>query len=160
MPSFDIVSEIDDHELTNALDQANREVGTRYDFKGSDAQFKRVENTVMLEAQTEFQLQQMVDMLYQKMAKRGLELGFLEAGKAEERGQRAYQTITLKQGIDRELAKKIVTLIKESKIKVQSAVQGEQVRVTGKKRDDLQEAIALLRKTDIKQPLQFQNFRD
>ena len=160
MPSFDIVSEIDDHELTNALDQANREVGTRYDFKGSDAQFKRVENTVTLEAQTEFQLQQMVDMLYQKMAKRGLELGFLEAGKREERGQRAYQTITLKQGIDRELAKKIVTLIKESKIKVQSAVQGEQVRVTGKKRDDLQEAMALLRKADIKQPLQYQNFRD
>jgi uncharacterized protein YajQ (UPF0234 family) len=160
MPSFDIVSEIDDHELTNALDQANREVGTRYDFKGSDAQFKRVENTVTLEAQTEFQLQQMVDMLYQKMAKRGLELGFLEAGKPEERGQRAYQTITLKQGIDRELAKKIVTLIKESKIKVQSAVQGEQVRVTGKKRDDLQEAMALLRKADIKQPLQYQNFRD
>ena len=160
MPSFDIVSEIDDHELTNALDQANREVGTRYDFKGSKAEFKRVENTVLLEAQTEFQLQQMVDLLYQKMAKRGLELGFLEAGKAEERGQRAYQTITLKQGIDRELAKQITTMIKESKIKVQSAVQGEQVRVTGKKRDDLQEAIALLRKADIKQPLQFQNFRD
>ncbi|MHB8471802.1 MAG: YajQ family cyclic di-GMP-binding protein [Gammaproteobacteria bacterium] len=160
MPSFDIVSEIDEHELTNALDQANREVGTRYDFKGSKAEFKHVENTVLLEAQTEFQLQQMVDLLYQKMAKRGLELGFLEAGKAEERGQRAYQTITLKQGIDRELAKQITTLIKESKIKVQSAVQGEQVRVTGKKRDDLQEAIALLRKADIKQPLQFQNFRD
>lgn len=160
MPSFDIVSEINDHELTNALDQANREVGTRYDFKGADAEFTRVENVVNLEAQTEFQLQQMVDMLYQKMAKRGLELGFLEAGKPEERGQRAYQTITLKQGIDRELAKKITTLIKDSKIKVQSAVQGEQVRVTGKKRDDLQEAIALLRKADIKQPLQFQNFRD
>jgi len=160
MPSFDIVSEIDEHELTNALDQANREIGTRYDFKGANAQFKHVENTVTLEAQTEFQLQQMIDILYQKMAKRGLELGFLEAGMPEERGQRAYQTITLKQGIDRELAKKITTMIKDSKIKVQSAVQGEQLRVTGKKRDDLQEVIALLRKAELKQPLQYQNFRD
>lgn len=160
MPSFDIVSEIDQHELTNAVDQTNREVGNRFDFKGSDAQVEQGEEELTLKAQNEFQLNQMRDILYQKMTKRGIELTALEEGQIVESGKTAQQKLKLRQGIDKELGKKITQLIKESKIKVQASIQGDTVRVTGKKRDDLQEAIALLRKAELEQPLQFNNFRD
>ena len=160
MPSFDVVSEIDSHELTNAVDQTNREVANRFDFKGSDAKVDQQESSLSLEAESAFQLQQMLSILHQKMAKRGLDISSLENGKVEERGRRAYQSVSLKEGIDKELGKKIVKLLKESKLKVQASIQGDQVRVTGKKRDDLQEAIALLRASDIEQPVQFTNFRD
>lgn len=160
MPSFDIVSEIDQHELTNAVDQTNREVGNRFDFKGSDAQVDQGEEELTLKAQNEFQINQMRDILYQKMTKRGIELTALEEGPIAESGKTAQQKLKLRQGIDKELGKKITQLIKESKIKVQASIQGDTVRVTGKKRDDLQEAIALLRKAELEQPLQFNNFRD
>lgn len=160
MPSFDIVSEIDQHELTNAVDQTNREVGNRFDFKGSDAQVEQGEEELTLKAQNEFQINQMRDILYQKMTKRGIELTALEEGLIAESGKTAQQKLKLRQGIDKELGKKITQLIKESKIKVQASIQGDTVRVTGKKRDDLQEAIALLRKAELEQPLQFNNFRD
>lgn len=160
MPSFDVVSEVDMHEVDNALDQANREVGTRYDFKGSDALYERVEDVVTLKAQNEFQLSQMVEILYQKMAKRGIDLASLEADKPESIGQRAQQKIKIRRGIDADTARKIVKLTKESKLKLQASIAGDQVRVSGKKRDDLQEAIALLRGAGLGLPLQFQNFRD
>lgn len=160
MPSFDIVSEIDQHELTNAVDQTNREVGNRFDFKGSDAQVEQGEEELTLKAQNEFQINQMRDILYQKMTKRGIELTALEEGPIAESGKTAQQKLKLRQGIDKELGKKITQLIKESKIKVQASIQGDTVRITGKKRDDLQEAIALLRKSELEQPLQFNNFRD
>ena len=160
MPSFDIVSEVDLHELSNAVDQANREVSTRFDFKGSDSNFTVSESNVVLESGTEFQLQQMMDILHNKMVKRGVDIGCLETSEPEISGKKAKQTVIVKQGIDKELAKKIVKLIKDSKIKVQSSIQGDQVRVTGKKRDELQEVIAMLREAKIEIPLQYTNFRD
>ena len=131
MPSFDVVSEIDNHELTNAVDQTNREVANRFDFKGSDAKVEHQEKSLNMEAESAFQLQQMLTILHQKMAKRGLDISSLESGKIEERGRRAYQSISLKEGIDKELGEQIVKLIKESKLKVQASIQGEQVRITG-----------------------------
>lgn len=161
MPSFDIVSELDFNEVANAIDQANREVGTRYDFKGSGAKVEKVEKTLVLHADSEFQLQQLTDIVYQKLAKRKVDVRAIDAGKVETvSGNKARQVLTLKTGIGQDLAKKIVRLIKDSKMKVQAAIQGDQVRVTGKKRDDLQAAIQLLRDADIEQPLQFENFRD
>ena len=160
MPSFDIVSEVDQHEVNNAVDQANREIGARFDFKGSDAKIEYVENSLKLEAQSEFQIDQMRDILEKKIAKRGIDLAALKADKVEESGTRARQKIEVRQGIDQDSGRKIVKLIKESKIKVQASIQGDQLRVTGKKRDDLQEAIALLRKSGVGLPLQYQNFRD
>jgi uncharacterized protein YajQ (UPF0234 family) len=160
MPSFDIVSEVNEHELTNAIDQTNRDVTGRFDFKGSDAKVEREKDALALHAQNEFQIKQMKDILHQRLAKRGIDIQALEEQALEETGQRAHQRIKVRQGIDKELAKKIVALIKDSKLKVQASVQGEQVRVTGKKRDDLQEAIALLRGAELGLPLQYQNFRD
>jgi len=163
MPSFDVVSEVDMNEVTNAVDQASREIGTRYDFKGSSAKIERAENVLTAFGDSEFQLGQVTDILYQKLAKRGIDISSLEAGKVESiSGDKAKQALTLRQGIDSELARKIVRLIKDSKMKVQAAIQGEQIRVTGKKRDDLQEAIALLRskQAELGQPLQYTNFRD
>ncbi|MGE0080743.1 MAG: YajQ family cyclic di-GMP-binding protein [Thiohalomonadaceae bacterium] len=160
MPSFDIVSEVNEHELTNAVDQTNRDVTGRFDFKGSDAKVEREKDALVLHAQNEFQIKQMKDILHQRLAKRGIDIQALEEEALEETGQRARQRIKVRQGIDKELAKKIVALIKDSKLKVQASVQGEQVRVTGKKRDDLQEAIALLRGASLGLPLQYQNFRD
>lgn len=160
MPSFDIVSEVDLHELRNAVDQANREIGTRFDFKGSNAQCTVKENVVELEAESEFQLDQMRTVVYSKMSKRGVDVLAIEAGKRKAVGQRAVQELTLRQGVDSDTARKIVKLIKESKLKVQSAIQGEQVRVTGKKRDDLQAVMALLREAKLDLPLQYTNFRD
>lgn len=160
MPSFDIVSEVDQHELRNAVDQANREIANRYDFKGSDAKIEIAEQLLTLHAQSEFQVEQMQPILYQKMTKRGIDVACLDESKVEEVGQRARQLITVREGIDKEIARKIVRMIKDSKLKVQSAIQGEQVRVTGKKRDDLQQVMAKLKAAELDQPLQYQNFRD
>ncbi len=160
MPSFDIVSEIDQHELGNAIDQTNREISTRFDFKDADAQVEKTEQSLTLHAQTEFQIQQILDVLYKKLAKRGIDIIAFEAGQPEIQNRRARLTLTIKQGLDKEMAKKVTKLIKDSKIKVQASVQGEQIRVTGKKRDDLQQIIGLLREQQLGLPLQFINFRD
>jgi uncharacterized protein YajQ (UPF0234 family) len=161
MPSFDVVSDLDFNEVTNAVDQTMREVGTRYDFKGSSANVEKSDKALLMHADSEFQLEQLSIIVYQKLAKRGIDVRAIEAGKIESvSGNKVKQTLTLKTGIGKELAKEIVKLVKESKLKVQAAIQGEQVRITGKKRDDLQEAIALLRASKIEQPLQFENFRD
>lgn len=160
MPSFDVVSEVDSHELMNAVDQMNREISNRFDFKGSDAKVTLKDFDMNLEASSDFQLKQMRDIMVNKFSKRGIDTASLDRGKVEERGLRAYQTITVKHGIDKDSAKKITKLIKEKKFKVQAAIQGEQVRVTGKKRDDLQAVMAFLRESDVGVPLQFNNFRD
>ena len=160
MPSFDAVSEVDLHELSNAVDQANREVGTRFDFKGTDSKFSVSESEVTLESETDFQLKQMMDILHNKMVKRGLDIGCLDTQDPEIRGKKAKQKVLVKQGIDKELARTIVKMIKDKKLKVQSAIQGDQVRVTGKKRDDLQSVIAMLKESKFDLPLQFSNFRE
>lgn len=160
MPSFDVVSEVDMHEITNAVDQTNREVATRFDFKGSDARVEMVEGGLSLEGENEFQLDQMMSILETKLAKRKVDINALDPGEVQESNRRARRPITLRQGIDKELARRIVKQVKESKLKAQASVQGEQVRVTGKKRDDLQQIIALLKEQKFEQPLQFINFRD
>jgi len=160
MPSFDVVSEIDMHELSNAVDQANREVGTRFDFKGTDSTYQLSDNEITLESGSEFQLNQMRDILHNKMVKRGLDIACLEAKDPEMAGKRARQKVVARQGIEKDLARKIVKLVKDSKLKVQAAIQGEQVRITGKKRDDLQQVIAMLKDTKLELPLQYTNFRD
>ncbi len=161
MPSFDVVSEIDKHEVTNAVDQANREVETRFDFKGSGARFEQNELDITLQAATDFQLRQMIDILRQKIAKRGIDVSALNTDTTPELAlNSARQKVSLRHGIDTDSARSIVKLIKSSKVKVQAAIQGDQVRVTGKKRDDLQQTIALLRESDLGLPLQYTNFRD
>jgi uncharacterized protein YajQ (UPF0234 family) len=160
MPSFDVVSEIDTHELTNAVDQASRELSQRFDFKGTDAAFELEETTVTSSAPADFQLKQMLEILKLKIAKRGIDVGCLEVKDPVVNLATAKQQVILKHGIDQETGKKVSRLLKDSKLKVQAQIQGEKVRVTGKKRDDLQEAIALLRKTTFEVPLQFNNFRD
>lgn len=160
MPSFDAVSEVDLQEARNAVDQANREVGTRFDFKGSDARFSLDEAVVTLEAESEFQLDQMMDILQMRLVKRGVDIGCLEKGKVETANNRARLAVTMRQGIDTDTARRMVKEIKAAKLKVQAQVQGDQVRVTGKKRDDLQQVITLLRKLELGLPLQFINFRD
>ncbi len=160
MPSFDIVSEVDSHELRNAVDQANREIATRYDFKGSDSRVEVAGQLLTLHAQSTFQVEQMQPILYQKMSKRGIDVACLDEGRIEEVGQRARQLMTVCEGIDKDIARKIIRLIKDSKLKVQAAIQDQQVRVTGKKRDDLQQVMARLKAEDMGQPLQYQNFRD
>ncbi len=160
MPSFDIVSEVDMHEAANAVDQANREVGTRFDFKGVDASFELTEAEIILRAQTDFHIQQMMDILKAKAAKRGLDVASLKPGEVELVGQRATMRCAIQQGIESDTARKIVKHVKDLKMKVQIAIQGEKLRVTGKKRDDLQEVIGVLRDGDWGLPLQFNNFRD
>ena len=160
MPSFDVVSEVEMHELSNAVDQANREVGTRFDFRGSDAKFGHKGNELTLIADGPFQLKQMMDILRNKMVKRGIDTGCLDIGEPETTNMKSKQTVTVREGLDKEIAKKVVKLIKESKLKVQAAIQGEQVRVTGKKRDDLQSVMAMLKDQDLGLPLQYTNFRD
>lgn len=160
MPSFDVVSEVDMHELSNAVDQANREVGTRFDFKGADANFEQNAAEITLSAENEFQLQQMMDILQNKMVKRGVDIGCLDIADPESNGMRAKQKVTVRQGLDKDAARKVVKLIKEMKAKTQAAIQGEQVRVTAKKRDDLQQVIAMLREQKLDLPLQYTNFRD
>jgi cyclic-di-GMP-binding protein len=160
MPSFDIVSEVDLQEVRNAVDQANREVGTRFDFKGVDASFEVNGAEILLRANEVFQLKQMMDILRQKLVKRQVDLGSMDEKKPESNLNAARQQVLLRQGIETALAKTLVKTIKSARIKVQAQIQGEQVRVTGKKRDDLQQVIALLRGEDFGLPLQFMNFRD
>lgn len=160
MPSFDVVSEVDQHEVSNAVDQSNREVTTRFDFKGTGSRYELEGGVVTLFTQSDFQLKQMTDIFMSKLSKRGVDVGCLDFASPELAGQEARQRITLRQGIDRDLARRIVKRIKDGKLKVQAAVQGEQVRVTGKKRDDLQSVIADLKGADMGLPLQFTNFRD
>jgi uncharacterized protein YajQ (UPF0234 family) len=160
MPSFDIVSEVDHHEVANAVDQANREVGTRFDFKGTASSFELDGNRIALATESEFQLGQMLDILYGKLSRRGIDLDGVEADEPEIGAKTARRNVTIREGIDTEMAKKMVKLVKQSKIKVQAAIQGDQVRVTGKKRDDLQAVMALLRESELGLPLQFKNFRD
>jgi uncharacterized protein YajQ (UPF0234 family) len=160
MPSFDVVSELNMHEVANAIDQANREVTTRFDFKDSGARYEIKENTVTLQAQSEFQVKQMREILQLKMTKRGIDISCLEFNNPESAGKQCRQSITLKQGIDAALGRKITGLVKESKLKVQAAIQGDQIRITGKKRDDLQAAITLLRDAKLDIPLQYTNFRE
>ena len=162
MPSFDTVSELDGHELTNAVDQANRELAQRFDFKdtGATYELKEKEFTVSMKAPTEFQLRQMLDILTQRLSKRGIDVRCMEKKDAVSNLAEARQDIVLRHGIDPDTGKKLQKLIKESKLKVQAQIQGEQLRVTGKQRDDLQAAMALLRKAEVDRPLQFKNFRD
>ena len=160
MPSFDVVSELDEHELTNAVDQANREVSNRFDFKGTGAKFELTDYVISLEAPADFQLKQMLDMFAQKLSKRGIDVAAMDAAEPEIALNKARQTVTMRHGVTKDEARKIVKLIKDTKIKVQSQIQGEQVRVTGKKRDDLQSVMAMLREAELGLPLQFTNFRD
>ena len=160
MPSFDIVSEVDTHELTNAVDQANRELTTRFDFKGVEASFEREDNVITQSAPSEFQLQQMTDILRARLVARKIDARCLDFGDVETNLAGARQKITVKQGIERELAKKLQAAMKDAKLKVDSQINGDKLRVTGKKRDDLQAATALLRAGNFELPLQFDNFRD
>ncbi len=160
MPSFDVVSEVEMHELSNAVDQANREVGTRFDFRGSDAKFEQKNNELTLIANGAFQLKQMMDILRNKMVKRGIDTGCLDIAEPETSNLKVKQKVTVREGLDKETAKKIVKWIKEAKLKVQSAIQDQQVRVTGKKRDDLQAVMAMLKDQKLDLPLQYTNFRD
>ncbi|MBI2398842.1 MAG: YajQ family cyclic di-GMP-binding protein [Xanthomonadales bacterium] len=160
MPSFDVVSEVDKHELTNAVDQANRELSNRFDFKGSDAKFELDKLVIKVQAPSEFQLQQMQDILRARLVARRIDARCLDLGDAEVNLAGARQQITVKQGIEQAVAKKIVAAIKEAKLKVEAQINADKLRVSGKKRDDLQTAIALLRQTEFELPLQFDNFRD
>lgn len=160
MPSFDVVSEIDMHETTNAVDQANREVGNRFDFKGTDSRYVLEDTQITLYSKSDFQLRQMLDILQSKLSKRGIDIACLKIEDPEISGKTARQRIALRQGIDQETARGIIRLIKDSKLKVQAAVQGDKLRITGKKRDDLQAVIALLRANPVDLPLQYVNFRD
>ena len=161
MPSFDIVSEVDMHELNNALDQSNREVGTRFDFKGIDASFELDnDSNIKVSAEADFQIQQMLEMLRSKMVKRGIDTKSLKEGDVQLIGQKASMIVTVQQGIEADIARKIVKAVKEAKLKVQTAIQGEKLRVTGKKRDDLQQVMALLKDGSYGVPLQYDNFRD
>ncbi|AWY40927.1 YajQ family cyclic di-GMP-binding protein [Pseudomonas putida] len=161
MPSFDVVSELDKHEVTNAVENAVKELDRRYDLKGKGSfEFKEKELTVNLTAEADFQLEAMIEILKLALVKRKIDVQCLEVKDAFASGKLMKQEAVLKEGIDKELAKKIVAHIKDAKLKVQAAIQGEQVRVTGKKRDDLQEAIAALRGKEFGMPLQFNNFRD
>ena len=160
MPTFDVVSKTDEHELQNAVDQANREVSNRFDFKGSNAKLELSDNKITITAPSDFQLKQVVDILHNKMGKRNLDIRSLDSKKPEISLHEARQMIEVKQGIDQDTAKIISKIIKNSKLKVQASIQGDQVRVTGKKRDDLQETIAFLKEEKLGIPLQFENFRD
>ena len=160
MPSFDVVSEVDSHELTNAVDQANRELGNRFDFKGVDAKFALDEQVITQSAPSDFQLQQMTEILRARLIARGIDVRCLEFGEVETNVAGARQKVTVKQGIERELAKKIQSSLKEAQLKVDSQINGDKLRVNGKKRDDLQAAIALLKGAEFELPLQFDNFRD
>lgn len=160
MPSFDVVSEVDKHELTNAVDQANRELSTRFDFKGVDATFVLDDQVINQSAPSDFQLQQMTDILRARLIARGIDVRCLEFGEVESNLAGARQKVTVKQGIEQKQAKQIVAKIKEAKIKVEAQINGDKLRISGKKRDDLQETMALLKKTEFEVPLQFDNFRD
>ena len=160
MPSFDVVSEFDAHEARNAIDQANREVNTRFDFKGTGSKYVLEDNVITLTSQTDFQLKQMTDILHQKLAKRGIDIACLKEEEIEMTGNEARQRIIMRQGLETLFSKSLIKKIKASKIKVQTSIQGEKLRVSGKKRDDLQAVIALLKDENTDLPLQYENFRD
>jgi uncharacterized protein YajQ (UPF0234 family) len=160
MPSFDVVSEVNMHEVTNAVDQANREVTNRFDFKGTNSRFERQESVITLHAPSEFQLKQMLDVLQGKLAKRRVDLACLHVDEPQESGKEARQAVTVRQGIEGPLAREIVKRIKDAKLKVQAAIQGDKVRVSGKKKDDLQQVISLLKEDTWDMPLQFENYRE
>ena len=161
MPSFDIISEFDTHEVKNAVDQANKEVSTRFDFKGTSSSFELTDEKLVMISESTFQLQQMFSVIVAKLSRRGVDVGCMDVGDPKGTGGKLMrQEITLKQGLDSTTAKKIVKLIKVKKLKVQAAINGDKVRVTGKKRDDLQEVIQMLRDEKLETPLQYDNFRD
>jgi|TARA_B110000483_G_scaffold241279_1_gene323889 uncharacterized protein YajQ (UPF0234 family) len=161
MPSFDVVSEVDMHEINNAIDQSNREVGTRFDFKGADARFELSSDTeIQLSAESDFQVRQMVEILRSKFVKRGVDVKSLIEVDIVVTGQKAVMPMKVQQGIEADLARKIVKMIKETKIKVQTAIQGDKLRVSGKKRDELQQVISFLKGSELEVPVQFNNFRD
>ena len=160
MPSFDVVSEVDFHEVTNAVDKANRELQTRFDFRGVDAKCERKEDVVRITAEADIQLDQMIDILRTKLVKRSIDPRVMDIGDQEHVGKLLHKNIKIQEGIESLLAKKIVKMIKDKKMKVQAAIQGEKVRVTGKKRDDLQRVMSMLKEEEIDTPLQYNNFRD
>jgi uncharacterized protein YajQ (UPF0234 family) len=160
MPSFDVVSEINQQELTNAVDQANREISNRFDFKGTDSKIELIKNSLTIISSSEFQVKQIHDILETKIVKRKIDVRCLKYGDIVENNKEAQQFVEIKKGVDTELARKIVKRIKSSKLKVQAAIQGDQVRLTGKKRDDLQQTIAALKEEKFEIPLQYINFRD
>jgi cyclic-di-GMP-binding protein len=155
MPSFDVVSEVDFHEVTNAVDQANRELKTRFDFRGVDAKFERKEDVIRITAEADIQLDQMIDILREKLVKRLIDPKVMDIGDQEHVGKLLHKNIKIQEGIESLLAKKIVKMIKDKKMKVQAAIQGEKVRVTGKKRDDLQQVMSMLKEENIETPLQY-----
>lgn len=160
MPSFDVVSEVNQHELSNGVDQANREVTTRFDFKGTGSNFELKDSVITMNTESEFQLTQMYDILCNKLVKRSIDIACLEKGEPVIQARTAMQAIKVIEGIETPAAKNMIKLIKQSKTKVQTTIQGEQLRVTGKKRDDLQAIIALLKDANLGIPLQYKNFRD
>ncbi len=160
MPSFDVVSELDRQEVTNAVDQANRELEQRFDFRGTDATFELEELVVKLTAPADFQLKQMLEILKLRLTKRGIDIQCMDVKEPQIALNAARQDVVLRHGIDADLARKLVRTVKDSKLKVQASIQGDKLRVTGKQRDDLQSAIAMLRKAEMGLPLQFNNFRD
>ncbi len=160
MPSFDVVSEVDKHELSNAVDQANRELSTRFDFKGLDASFELEGYVVTQSAPSVFQLNQMLDILRARLSARSIDVRCLEIGEPLENLSGARRKVTVRQGIEQAVSKKLIAALKAAKLKVEAQINGEKLRVSGKKRDDLQAAMALLRKTDVELPLQYNNFRD
>jgi cyclic-di-GMP-binding protein len=160
MPSFDIVSKIEKHELTNAIDQANRELGNRFDFKGTDARFEMADAVITQFAPSEFQLKQMLDILRARLIARGIDVRCLELADPEVNLAGARQKVTVKQGIEQAIAKKVVAAIKDAKLKAEAQINGDKLRISGKKKDDLQSVMALLRASEFELPLQFENFRD
>ena len=160
MPSFDIVSEVDSHELVNAVDTANRELKNRFDFRNVEASFTLEKTVVSLKAPSDFQLQQMLDILKARLIARGIDIRSMDVADPEVNLAEARQKVTMKSGIEQKTAKKIAAALKEAKLKVDSQINGDKLKVMGKKRDDLQEAIALLKSKDFELPLQFENFRD
>lgn len=160
MPSFDIVSEIDKHELQNAVENAQRQLQTRYDFRGVEASFEWKDPEIVIRSEADFQISQLRDLLIASLVKRGIDPNTMDSGSIEHSGKTFHQAIVFKEGIEKEVAKKVIKLIKDSKSKVQTAIQGEELRVTGKKRDDLQDVIQLMKEADLGQPFQYKNFRD
>jgi len=160
MPSFDVISEVDKHELTNAVDQANRELVTRFDFKGTDAKFELNDFVITQSGSSEFQLKQMMDILRGRLVARNIDVRSLDVADAESNLAGSRQKITVKQGIEQPVAKKLIAAMKDAKLKIEAQINGDKLRVSGKKRDDLQAAMAILRKAEVDLPLQFDNFRD
>jgi hypothetical protein len=160
MPTFDIVSEIDMHELTNAIDNSNRAVSQRFDLKGTNTKVEKSKDAIVLISESDFQIEQLLDIVHKELVRRDIDIRSLEAGAIKPNGKLVEQQLTIKQGLDKDTTKKIVKLIKDNKLKVQATIQGDQVRVTGKKRDDLQMVISMLKNAEIGVPLQFNNFRD